>query len=269
MPVLIPFIASEMLAEQIDMIKQGNHKQLKTMVDLGSQFYVQANVPDTTFIFVQVGFGFHVQFTLDEAKNYIGKKVQRLQSTFDCFFLDFFFFVHQIAIMVSSLASRPLDLVFYVFFLTHIPITVLFDLQALYPAAWVPQPLLSIVAWYAEATGDPFMHPLNNQYWFKSLASMEAMLQLPFFFVACNGLAKDAPWIRLPMVVYGAHVVTTLMPIMLELIANAAYNLTSTQRTMLLAIYSPYLIIPALILYDGYSRVTAALALVPVSKKKD
>ncbi|KAI8099465.1 Prefoldin alpha-like protein [Halteromyces radiatus] len=71
------------LKSQIELIQKGEHKELKTMVDLGSQFYVQAHVPDTTYIYVNVGFGFHVQFTLDEAKVFIDKKEQRLQSSVD------------------------------------------------------------------------------------------------------------------------------------------------------------------------------------------
>ncbi|CAO3596398.1 unnamed protein product [Absidia cylindrospora] len=69
------------LKKQIELIQQGEHKELKTMVNLGSQFYVQAHIPDTTYIYVNVGFGFHVQFTLDEAKVFIDKKEQRLQSS--------------------------------------------------------------------------------------------------------------------------------------------------------------------------------------------
>ena len=42
-------------------------RELKTMVNLGSDFYVQAHVPDTGWIYVDVGLGFHAQMTLDEA----------------------------------------------------------------------------------------------------------------------------------------------------------------------------------------------------------
>ncbi|CAJ0648416.1 19894_t:CDS:2 [Entrophospora sp. SA101] len=49
------------------------------MVDLGSNFYVQAKVPDTTYIYVNVGFGFHPQLTLDEAIEFIDKKEKTLQ----------------------------------------------------------------------------------------------------------------------------------------------------------------------------------------------
>lgn len=37
------------------------------------------NRPDTRYIYVNVGFGFHVQFTLDEAKAFIVKKEAHLQ----------------------------------------------------------------------------------------------------------------------------------------------------------------------------------------------
>ncbi|KAI9301867.1 protein UXT [Cunninghamella echinulata] len=67
------------LKSQIEMFQKGGHKELKTMVDLGSQFYAQALIPDTTYIYVNVGFGFHVQFTLNEAIAFIDKKEQRLQ----------------------------------------------------------------------------------------------------------------------------------------------------------------------------------------------
>lgn len=49
-------------------------KDLKTMVDIGNNFYCQASVPDTSMINVAVGYGFYVQFTLDEALVFIEKK---------------------------------------------------------------------------------------------------------------------------------------------------------------------------------------------------
>ncbi|ORX42936.1 hypothetical protein DM01DRAFT_1296239, partial [Hesseltinella vesiculosa] len=241
----------ERLGHQINTVQHGDHGPLKTMVDLGSQFYVQAHIPDSAYIFVQVGFGFHVQFTLDEAQQFIGKKVQRLK-----IFILFF----------NMMAPRPcrwLDFVFFTFFLTHIPITLFFDLQALYPTSWVPEKLLAIVAWYVDITCDPFMDPLNDMYWFKSLATLEGIFQLPFFFVACYGLYYGKDWIRLPLIVYGAHVVTTVMPIVLELTANASLALTVAQRGVLLSIYSPYLIIPAVMLVDAYRQVSVQLFSMP------
>ncbi|KAI8143846.1 Prefoldin alpha-like protein [Fennellomyces sp. T-0311] len=71
------------LKTQIELIQEHDMSEMKTMVDLGTQFYVQAHVPDTQYIYVNVGFGFHVQFTLDEAKAFIDKKEKHLQSLAD------------------------------------------------------------------------------------------------------------------------------------------------------------------------------------------
>ena len=45
--------------------------------------YFSINRPDTSRIFVQVGFGFYVEFTLDEALRFIGKKEKQLQERSD------------------------------------------------------------------------------------------------------------------------------------------------------------------------------------------
>jgi prefoldin subunit 5 len=44
------------------------------MVNLSSEFYVQANVEDTSKIFVHIGLGFHPELTLDEALKFIETK---------------------------------------------------------------------------------------------------------------------------------------------------------------------------------------------------
>ncbi|KAG0332538.1 hypothetical protein BG004_001206 [Podila humilis] len=66
------------LAKDIEIIKSNGLKEMKTQVDIGSNFYVQAKIPDTQYIFVNVGFGFHAQLTLDEALEFISKKEEQL-----------------------------------------------------------------------------------------------------------------------------------------------------------------------------------------------
>jgi len=53
-------------------------ENLKTKVDLGCNFYVQANVLDPSKIFVFVGFGFFVEMTFPEALKYIDKRTKFL-----------------------------------------------------------------------------------------------------------------------------------------------------------------------------------------------
>lgn len=56
------------LRNNVRMLQEQQLKSLKTMVNLGSDFYVQAHVPDTQWIYVSVGLGFHPQMTLAEAE---------------------------------------------------------------------------------------------------------------------------------------------------------------------------------------------------------
>eukprot|EP00003_Mantamonas_plastica_P013185 TRINITY_DN2314_c1_g2_i2.p2 TRINITY_DN2314_c1_g2~~TRINITY_DN2314_c1_g2_i2.p2 ORF type:complete len:187 (-),score=56.65 TRINITY_DN2314_c1_g2_i2:253-813(-) len=56
---------------------------LKTMVNIGADVYCQAKVEDPTRIFVNVGFGFHVEMELEEAVEFIDKKTEQLQEVCD------------------------------------------------------------------------------------------------------------------------------------------------------------------------------------------
>ncbi|KAJ8301198.1 hypothetical protein KUTeg_020185 [Tegillarca granosa] len=58
-------------------------EELKTKVDLGCNFYVQARVPDASRIYVCVGYGFFVEFKLPEALKFIEKKTKHLQQEAD------------------------------------------------------------------------------------------------------------------------------------------------------------------------------------------
>ncbi|KAG8541311.1 hypothetical protein GDO81_029269, partial [Engystomops pustulosus] len=51
---------------------------LQTQVDLGCNFYVNAEVPDSSKIFVALGFGFFAEMTPDEALRFIEKKNKML-----------------------------------------------------------------------------------------------------------------------------------------------------------------------------------------------
>lgn len=51
---------------------------LKTMVDLGCNFYSQACIPDPSRVCVAVGFGVFVELSHDEALKFIDKKVAHL-----------------------------------------------------------------------------------------------------------------------------------------------------------------------------------------------
>ncbi|GMH01760.1 hypothetical protein Nepgr_003599 [Nepenthes gracilis] len=66
------------LKKNIENLQKNSVTSLRTLVNLGSEVYMQADVPDTRHIFVDVGLGFHVEFTWSEALNYISAREERL-----------------------------------------------------------------------------------------------------------------------------------------------------------------------------------------------
>ncbi|XP_073023206.1 uncharacterized protein [Primulina eburnea] len=71
------------LKRNIENLEKNSVTSLRTMVNLGSEVYMQADVPDTCRIFVDVGLGFHVEFTRSEALNFIGTKEEQILRRID------------------------------------------------------------------------------------------------------------------------------------------------------------------------------------------
>ncbi|GES89482.1 sigma intracellular receptor 2 [Rhizophagus clarus] len=142
---------------------------------------------------------------------------------------------------MAPITSRPLDLIFFVYFTTHIFPTVFLDsYPVLKPLA--PNFLKSTNQWYTENFNDPFF--INTPNWFKGFTYIELLFHLPFFFYVSIGLWKDATSIRLPMLIYSSHVTTTTFVCLVELIFNKHEGLTNSQRNLLIFFYFPYFLIP-------------------------
>ncbi|XP_073340258.1 sigma intracellular receptor 2 [Pagrus major] len=152
------------------------------------------------------------------------------------------------------MAIRVLEIIFFFYFASHIPITLFIDLQALLPGHVFPQPLRHLLKWYAAEFKDPMM--LDPPEWFKSFIYCEAVLQMPFFPVAAYAFLKGGcKWIRTPAIVYSAHVATTLVPILGHIlfyqfpVEPHAGPQTLQERMLLVSIYAPYLLVPLLLLF--------------------
>lgn len=71
------------LRNVIERIKESDSAKmdtLRTMVDLGANFFCQARVTNPDKIFVCIGYGFYVELSLDEALSFIDKRVVLLNS---------------------------------------------------------------------------------------------------------------------------------------------------------------------------------------------
>ncbi|XP_007565628.1 PREDICTED: transmembrane protein 97 [Poecilia mexicana] len=151
------------------------------------------------------------------------------------------------------MAVRVLEIIFFFYFASHIPITLFIDLQALLPEHVYPQPLKDLLKWYAEEFKDPMV--LDPPEWFKSFIFCEAFLQMPFFPIAAYAFLKGGcKWIRTPAIVYSTHVATTLIPILAHILFHQfpvkphPGPQTNWERWLLVSIYVPYLLVPVLLL---------------------
>lgn len=58
--------------------KGNDSARLKTLVDLGCNFYAQAKIPDTSHIIVCIGMGLYLEMPLEKALDFIGEKLEHL-----------------------------------------------------------------------------------------------------------------------------------------------------------------------------------------------
>nr|CAG4647608.1 EOG090X0MWD [Megafenestra aurita]SVE92815.1 EOG090X0MWD [Megafenestra aurita] len=66
------------LQRTIQGLKELDGNPLKTKIDLGCNFFVQAEVPDVSMILVSVGFGFLLELNHTEAIEFITKKIKQI-----------------------------------------------------------------------------------------------------------------------------------------------------------------------------------------------
>jgi hypothetical protein len=81
--------------------------------------------------------------------------------------------------------------------------------------------------------------------WFKSFVWCELLFQLPLFFFAAYALWHRRDWIRVPLMIYGAHVATTVLPIGAHFIFDV--DLPFVEKIPLLCFYMPYFAIPLIL----------------------
>ncbi|EJD07293.1 uncharacterized protein FOMMEDRAFT_100463 [Fomitiporia mediterranea MF3/22] len=180
------------------------------------------------------------------------------------------------------LKSRPMDIIYFIFFLIHIPATILIDLQVLYPAEFVPKAIAELPKWYLQQYADPIIagvFDLNGPpalwVWLKSFMVLEAVFQLPVFFIGLYALWTDS-FVTYPLfLIYSASATTSTLPCISTLLRTPISstpvppvlldpsNLTITpeQRINLLASYLPFFVIQLVMCVDMSLRVAGFVAM--------
>merc|ERR1712188_299163 len=108
---------------------------------------------------------------------------------------------------VKPLSQRPVD-VFFFFFVTHIPTSLLVDAQCALPSTWFPKHATQLLEFHLETFNDPLMGTCPG--WLQLVIWCEILLQVPFFFAAIYAFIHGCKWIRVPAIMYGVHTCTTL-----------------------------------------------------------
>jgi hypothetical protein len=95
----------------------------------------------------------------------------------------------------DSIFKRPLDLLFLIYFILHVPITILSDAQPLYQDILQSKVLEDTMRFWVQLSGDPLMktaYPGSKKLaWFNGILFIETFLQTPFFLFAIYGLLKS------------------------------------------------------------------------------
>lgn len=140
---------------------------------------------------------------------------------------------------------------FLFYFVTHIPITILFDMQPLLHGTYLnyPKALLQMNADFIRDFEDPFLG--KPPLYFVCFTYCEIFLQLPFFFIAIWALLRGSNWIRIPMIIYGTHVATTCIPLLATFwMDNPGRPTKYINRVILSVIYGFYFLVPFLMVID-------------------
>ncbi|KAN0101022.1 Transmembrane protein 6/97 [Tylopilus felleus] len=186
----------------------------------------------------------------------------------------------------TPLSSRPIDLLYFVFFLIHLPASLLLDCQSLYPPSFVPSLISRLPKMYTQLSADPLISGAmgytgesTSFIWFKTFLFVEAFFQVPVFVIGMIGLWKDSHSTYLLLLIYGASTATTTLPCLAVLlstpitsahtIASGAQSITVSQYYLLLSSYLPFFLLPVFMVVDMAIRVTRSQAIVmPTPNRK-
>jgi hypothetical protein len=122
----------------------------------------------------------------------------------------------------KPLTSRPLDLLYTIFFSIHIPTFFLMDSQALY-ARHFAGPLRGLLEWYLDVYNDPIMGGALGEWstnerklggitvgggndwvwvWIRSFLVLEALFQFPIFVLGIINLRKGSYFLSFHFIAY-------------------------------------------------------------------
>jgi hypothetical protein len=172
------------------------------------------------------------------------------------------------------MAYSAFEWLLFVYFSTHIPITILIDTQSVYPWIWPEDNffrqlgenntgswccflfffafflLFLLVLDHVKRNEDLLIDAQKS--WFVGIATAECLLQLPFFFWAlfCLWTRRASLNAKLSFICYGVHTATTLIPQFFEMWHFNGFGVGISQfnRAYLTCLYGIYFVVPLCII---------------------
>ena len=145
----------------------------------------------------------------------------------------------------------------FYYYLIHIPITILIDASVIIPTKYHTTLTTHLLQFHISQNNDILL--LHPQTWFKAFIAIECVVQLPLFFYFVTKHLRSKLDVRyyLWSVIYGfnASFTTLVCLVYISIDGRVVYGLSGVEVVKLWGIYLPYLIIPSIILINGFNQI--------------
>ncbi|KAL6451477.1 hypothetical protein SBY92_002819 [Candida maltosa Xu316] len=153
---------------------------------------------------------------------------------------------------------KSIDKLFLWYFIIHIPVTILIDSSIVIPPEYQLSITKVILDFHISTNHDILLaHP---QTWFKVFGAVEVVFQLPLFFYFVYKLLAGQLDVKYNLwcVIYGFNAAfTTLVCLVWIAVEGKGFGLSDLEILNLCGIYSPYLILPFILLVHSFRNIVS------------
>lgn len=146
------------------------------------------------------------------------------------------------------------------YFLIHIPITIFMDLNLVVSRDYQWSMLTKLLDFHIDTNHDILL--IDRPGWLQVFGAIELLFQLPLFFYFVYQMPRPTRQHWVWMVVYGFNAALTTL-VCLVYVYQDQSRLSDPEKFKLLAIYTPYLLLPLVMMVDYAQRISRALAVKP------
>ncbi|RMZ92756.1 hypothetical protein DV736_g64, partial [Chaetothyriales sp. CBS 134916] len=154
-----------------------------------------------------------------------------------------------------SIVSSKLDMLYFAFFLIHIPVMLFIDLVPFYPSALVPAISKKIRQSYIESYRDRFF--IAPPSWFRVYIGLEGVYHLPITIWMLRALPNDHPMLPLQLLIFALETSLTTLTCLVDMLSWEGY--ASEELTRLTMLYGPYLGFGIVMGIDSFCRLRKLL----------